>query len=119
MASRAFVSGFDTLRLKDAYLSFASFDSTLSGFVAAEQIEREFFRLQIPLRGELLNEVLALFMSACRPNFVNYYSTRSLKNLQPRSFNSLALTKKSRNISQQRFARNHYPETRLETIEIA
>ena len=45
--------------------------------------------------------------------------TRSLKNLKPRSFNSLALTKKTRTISQQRFARNHYPETRLETIEIA
>lgn len=64
--------GFDTLRLKDAYLSFAGFDSTLSGFVSAEQIEREFFRLQIPVRGELLNELLALFMSAHRPNWINY-----------------------------------------------
>lgn len=64
--------GFDTLRLKDAYLSFAGFDSTLSGFVSAEQIEREFFRLQIPVRGELLKELLALFMSAHRPNWVNY-----------------------------------------------
>ena len=64
--------GFDTLKLKDAYLSFAGFDSTLSGFVSAEQIEREFFRLQIPVRGELLNELLALFMSAHRPNWVNY-----------------------------------------------
>ena len=68
----AVLGGFDTLRLKDAYLSFAGFDSTLSGFVAAEQIEREFFRLQIPVRGELLNEVLAMFMSAHRPNWVNY-----------------------------------------------
>ena len=74
LASRltAVLGGFDTLRLKDAYLSFAGFDSTLSGFVAAEQIEREFFRLQIPVRGELLNEVLAMFMSAHRPNWVNY-----------------------------------------------
>ena len=64
--------GFDTLRLKDAYLSFAGFDSTLSGFVSAEQIEREFFRLQIPVRGELLKELLSLFMSAHRPNWVNY-----------------------------------------------
>ena len=74
LASRltAVLGGFDTLRLKDAYLSFAGFDSTLSGFVAAEQIEREFFRLQIPVRGELLNEVLALCMSAHRPNWVNY-----------------------------------------------
>lgn len=74
LASRltAVLGGFDTLRLKDAYLSFAGFDSTLSGFVAAEQIEREFFRLQIPVRGELLNEVLSMFMSAHRPNWVNY-----------------------------------------------
>jgi len=74
LASRlnSVLGGFDTLRLKDAYLSFAGFDSTLSGFVAAEQIEREFFRLQIPVRGELLNEVLAMFMSAHRPNWVNY-----------------------------------------------
>lgn len=74
LASRltAVLGGFDTLRLKDAYLSFAGFDSTLSGFVAAEQIEREFFRLQIPVRGELLNELLAMFMSAHRPNWVNY-----------------------------------------------
>ena len=74
LASRlnAGLLGFDTLRLKDAYLSFAGYDSTLSGFVAAEQIEREFFRLQIPVRGELLNELLALFMSAHRPNWVNY-----------------------------------------------
>ena len=64
--------GFDTLKLKDAYLNFAGCDSTLSGFVSAEQIEREFFRLQIPVRGELLNEVLALFMSAHRPNWINY-----------------------------------------------
>lgn len=68
----AVLSGFDTLRLKDAYLSFAGYDSTLSGFVAAEQIEREFFRLQIPVRGELLNELLAVFMSGHRPNWVNY-----------------------------------------------
>jgi len=74
LASRvtAVLGAFDTLRLKDAYLCFAGFDSTLSGFVAAEQIEREFFRLQIPLRGDLLNEVLAMFMSAHRPNWVNY-----------------------------------------------
>ena len=74
LASRlnSVLGGFDMLRLKDAYLSFAGFDSTLSGFVAGEQIEREFFRLQIPVRGELLNEVLAMFMSAHRPNWVNY-----------------------------------------------
>lgn len=68
----AVLLGFDTLKLKDAYLSFAGYDSTLSGFVSADQIEREFFRLQIPVRGELLNELLALFMSAHRPNWVNY-----------------------------------------------
>ena len=64
--------GFDTLKLRDAYLNFAGFDSTLSGFVSADQIEREFFRLQIPVRGDLLNEVLSLFMSAHRPNWINY-----------------------------------------------
>ncbi len=68
----AVLLGFDTLRLKDAYISFAGYDSTLSGFVAAEQIEREFFRLQIPVRGDLLNELLSVFMSAHRPNWVNY-----------------------------------------------
>lgn len=74
LASRlnAVLLGFDTLRLKDAYLSFAGYDSTLSGFVSADQIEREFFRLQIPVRGELLNELLGVFMSGHRPNWVNY-----------------------------------------------
>ena len=68
----AALAGFDTLKLKDAYLNFAGFDSTLSGFVAADQIEREFSRLQIPIKGGLLNELLASFMSAHRPNWVNY-----------------------------------------------
>lgn len=68
----AVLMGFDTLKLKDAYLNFAGFDSTLSGFVAADQIEREFSRLQIPIKGRLLNELLASFMSAHRPNWVNY-----------------------------------------------
>lgn len=68
----AVLLGFDTSKLKDAYLNFAGFDSTLTGFVSADQIEREFFRLQIPVRGELLNELLAVFMSAHRPNWVNY-----------------------------------------------
>ncbi|XP_068675452.1 uncharacterized protein [Montipora foliosa] len=64
--------GFDTLKLRDAYMNFAGFDSTLSGFVSTDQIEREFFRLQIPVRGDLLNEVLSLFMLAHRPNWINY-----------------------------------------------
>lgn len=74
VASRlsAVLQGFDTLKLRDAYLNFAGFDSTLSGFVSADQIEREFSRLQIPVKGELLKELLALFMSAHRPNWVNY-----------------------------------------------
>ena len=74
LASRlnAVLLGFDTIKLKDAYLSFAGYDSTLTGFVSAEQVEREFFRLKIPLKGELLNELLVIFMSAHRPNWVNY-----------------------------------------------
>ena len=68
----AVLMGFDTLKLKDAYLNFAGFDSTLSGFVSADQIEREFSRLQIPIKGKLLNELLGSFMSAHRPNWVNY-----------------------------------------------
>ena len=63
---------FDSVRLKEAYLCFAGFDSTLSGFVSTDQIEREFFRLQVPVGGELLNELMELFMSANRPNWVNY-----------------------------------------------
>lgn len=64
--------GFDTSKLRDAYLNFAGFDSTLSGFVSADQIGREFFRLQVPVKGEILNELLSLFMSAYRPNWINY-----------------------------------------------
>ena len=66
------LAGFNTRSLKDAYLTFAGFDSTLSGFVAAEQVEQVFRKCRIPITGSVLKVLIAKFMSAHRPNWVNY-----------------------------------------------
>ena len=66
------LAGFDTSNLRNAYLTFTGFDSTLTGFVAAEQIEQVFTKCRIPLKGALLKLLIAKFMSAHRPNWVNY-----------------------------------------------
>lgn len=66
---KAQLQGMDTTMLKDAYLNFCGLDSTLTGFVDAEQIEQVFARCRIPISGTLLKTLNSKFMSARRPNW--------------------------------------------------
>lgn len=69
---RAQVQGMDTSILKDAYMEFCGLDSTFTGFVDAEQVAQAFARCRIPINGRLLQTLNSRFMSARRPNWVNY-----------------------------------------------
>ena len=66
------LTGYNVSRLKDVYLTFAGFDSTLTGFVDTEQVENVFMRYQVPIERNLLRLLTAKFMSGHRPNWVNY-----------------------------------------------
>jgi len=66
------LQGFDTAKLKDAYLHFSGMDSTLTGFVDSSQVEQVFLRCRIPIEGQHLDALTSKFMAARRPNWVNY-----------------------------------------------
>ena len=66
------LKGFDSSKFKDVYLTFTGFDSTLSGFVAAEQVRAVFVKYQIPVEKYHLQLLIDKFMSSRRPNWVNY-----------------------------------------------
>ncbi|EDO48214.1 predicted protein [Nematostella vectensis] len=69
---RFILQQFDTSRLKEAYMSFAGLDSTLTGFVNSEQVQQVFQRYSIPIQGHQLESVMSKFMSGRRPNWINY-----------------------------------------------
>lgn len=69
---RSKLQGLDTAKLKDAYLHFSGVDSTLTGFVDANQVEQVFMRCSIPINGNHLDALTSKFMAARRPNWVNY-----------------------------------------------
>lgn len=114
------VQGMDTNALKDVYLELCGLDSTLTGFVDAEQVEQAFARCGIPINGKVLQNLNSRFMSARRPNWVNYEQLLKF-------VNNIVKGEKKRDVHVPRLdlssnpgdlARNHLPQNSQHDREI-